>query len=593
MFKIVVKNGAASAKEFYLSEGVYIVGRSRSKTDFQILEKDVSGVHVKLVVGNSTVVCENLSRFGTLIDGRPMTKKISISDGQVLKLGKITELVLREADSDSEDEKQGDNNTSESVDGLTDEKTLHHNDDIFNQKDTSGYLTGDFPSDSFDLPHSSESKQNETEGVITDQSTIENVKNNKSPSLSDKNNVINQAIKQNSSNNNAKDIPNTGEFSVKTDTFSTGEFKTSGSSAGFNGTETAYLETRLAAPDELLSLQIKEKRRVKISMPIILIIIGILTLGLWFWFGGIEEVENPILWPKDKQGNYLDSLTTGLKGGRVDGEYDIVYPNNGTFGKKVFVDRIIISGYVGRDKDVPLYIIFEEEVNDKFVLMSREKFIEDWKEMMAKKHSWTFDDLYRFTPFIGKKNGIPISILPYYFSDQKGYWYGVAKIIRHGRRRIIIRAETTGDEKVRMRELLAKPYIIPSEEFEYKYWEPSDTVLPSLSLESGITEIRNLLDTEAPGIWNEISENLTGLLSKSVRESDKKSENQLLELLIKLREKQTIWFHSQELKLQSARMNYDKNRQHQIINTTRGIFSNEKDRRFKEVRSSRRWEVQN
>ena len=84
-YLLSVEVGDQSGEEFLIEEGEMIVGRSESAT-FVLRDSHVSRRHLRLVRTGDEIVIENLSRFGTLVDGRSLNEPELLSPGQRIEL---------------------------------------------------------------------------------------------------------------------------------------------------------------------------------------------------------------------------------------------------------------------------------------------------------------------------------------------------------------------------------------------------------------------------------------------------------------------------------------------------------------------------
>jgi len=88
----------------------------------------------------------------------------------------------------------------------------------------------------------------------------------------------------------------------------------------------------------------------------------------------------------------------------------------------------------------------------------------------------------------------------------------------------------------------------------------------------------------APATWIETESQLSGLLTKAARDDNKEVEAEALALLARLREREALWFNSQQLAFDAAVMQGSVKKARKIAEFTKGIFSNNEDQRYYAVR---------
>ena len=78
---------------YRLSEGKNLIGRSRS-AQMRLLYPDVSGKQCVVILQNGIVMLQNISRFGTRINGQNVSGISEIQDGDKIQIGNHCELIL-------------------------------------------------------------------------------------------------------------------------------------------------------------------------------------------------------------------------------------------------------------------------------------------------------------------------------------------------------------------------------------------------------------------------------------------------------------------------------------------------------------------
>lgn len=486
----------------------------------RLLSQDISGLHARVLNENGVARLENLSQFGTRIDHAPVTGSAALSPGQRIEIGKATVLLVRDAGGD--------------------------------EAPTGG---GEVP------PAASGAGRPPQEGVT-----------GVSPSAGATRAATGAAVTGGAGESD--------DLSELTRSMSNTSFGSEGD--GAEGA-TRAMQTRAATPEEIDHLKETERKRARKRM----------TIGLSAGFAGVVLVlvfrprtpppENEIEWTMDAAGEYVDLFEAAPGGGVKDGGFDLCYPGNDTFKKKSVEGGMILEGRIARNLDVPMRMILQEEQEVRFAAMTREQAVEDWMQQISGSGGrWNFDRPSPTPSFFGKKNGVPYTRVTY-LRDDNGTWFGVASVVRHGCRRIVARAEVPAAERVRAEKMMSAKLILPSSEFEYSFWE-GVPVTAKLDEDEVLRQIHADLERMAPATWVALETLLQSLLSQAVQAGHKEIETEAVRQLVKLRERQALWFNSQKLAFDAAMMQNNWKKAEKIGEFTKAVFSNIEDQRYFDVR---------
>ncbi len=510
MFSLTVEKGEPAGAVFALQEGESTLGRSRSAT-FRLLSQDVSGVHARVVVGNGEARLENLSQFGTRLDGTPVTAPVALRPGQRIELGKATVLVFR---------------------------------------------------------------QEEPARSAPDRAVAEAATGEAPPAVTRADAVPAQV---------PPPAVTHDEFSELTRAASGTAW---GAEEGATEGATRAMQTRAAAPEEIEHLKAAEQKRLRRRTTIgIGVAIPVLLLAVLFR-PRTPPPETEIEWAKDAAGDYADRFEPAPGGGFKDGGYDLCYPGNNTFKRKAAEGGLVLEGWIARKLDVPMRIILQEEQEVRFASMTRAAAIEDWMaQASASGGRWNFDRPSPTPAFLGKKNGVPFTRITY-LRDGDGTWFGVASVVRHGCRRIVTRAEVPATERVRAEKMMSSKLLRVSEEFEYAYWEGGPLAAP-LAEQEVLANVRADLERIAPATWVALEGLLRSLLIQTSQNGHKEIAAEAGRLLVRLRERQALWFNSQQLAFDAALMQNNVVKASKTAEFTKAVFSNIEDQRYFTVRKWR------
>ena len=520
MLSVTIEKGDPSGAVIVLKPGENIIGRS-SSAGVRLGSPDVSGVHAKITVVGGTAVLENMSRFGTKVNDADISGPVTLASGQRIAVGKATVLLFQAAE-----EREAAPATRGTVAG----------------KATLGATMAMPPAMPFH--EAATGKGGPVMPAAADAKT--------------------------------RAMP-TGKGDAEP--LSRPDWTTEAGASG----ETRAMQTRAAAPEEIEFLKVAEQKKVRQRLTLGLGIAIPLLLLVIIFRPRTPPPETEFLWPKTPAGDYMDAFEPSPSGSYKDGGFDICFPGTPGCKKTAIAGGISVSCNIGRNLDVPMKVILQEELDKKFAGMSRMAMVEDWRQQMgASGGRWNFDKPSPSVVFLGKENGIP-TIRVTYQRDGDASWFGVATVVRHGIRRITIRAEAPSAERVRAERILSAKFMRPSTEFERSYWDPTSE-LPKTGEADILHQVRQELDRMAPATWIETEALLAGLLTKAVREDNQEVETEAAGLLAKLREREALWFNSQQLAFDAAVMQGSIKKAKKIAEFTKGIFSNMEDQRYYTVR---------
>ena len=104
-----------------------------------------------------------------------------------------------------------------------------------------------------------------------------------------------------------------------------------------------------------------------------------------------------------------------------------------------------------------------------------------------------------------------------------------------------------------------------------------------------LSEVRTQLRREAPETWASCEDQLTDVLVRAVAEKKEAEENEALDLLVAIRERQEKWFNNQCLLVEQAKRRLDRKRVDQIAGFNKVVFPVATDPRYYTVR---KWQLQ-
>lgn len=545
---LTVEKGEPAGAVFLLKPGENTVGRSRSAT-VQLGAADVSGVHARIRVDGDAAFLQNESRFGTMVDTQEVKEPVRLIPGQRVYVGKSTVLLFAVAEGPESEGAAGRTSAVPTRGTLPAKPGSIGGIPPVTKPPADDAATGKAPRTGEPAPLPGEEKT----GSLPPAAAARGVA------------AAREAA--------GADAEGTGALSRAN--WAGGEE----SSAEM----TRAMQTRAASPEEIDYLKEMEQKRIRRRIVTgLLIVIPLLVLVIIFR-PRTPPPETEFEWPKDANGEYLDAYEPAPSGGRKEGGFDLCYPGVPSVKKGTIPGGVAIECKIGRNLDVPMRIVLQEEMDKRFIEMDRKAVVEDWMQTMtASGGRWNFDKPAPAVSFTGKENGVPYTRVSYQ-RDGNGSWFGVASVVRHGYRRITVRAEAPATESARAERILSAKFMLVSPDFERGYWEPV-TGAAELPPDIGLRQARLDLERMAPATWMELERLLCGLLTQFVRADNVEAETEALRLLARLREREALWYNSQQLAFDAAVMQGNRAKAQRIAEFSKAVFSNMEDQRYYSVR---------
>ena len=543
MIRLIFQKGGPVGTAFDLDEGEHLLGRGH-KCSIRLTAADVSREHVHLTVAGSKATVENLSQYGTRLDGPPVEGKAEVRDGQTLYIGKQTVLKI----------------------ALNVSAAPLARGDV-----TMGGGAG------------------QSAAQASGQGGMPSAVTRPPPSLGVAGTLDTRApgsimggtmrpVECDGAQRHGDDAPSSGTW-----------LREPGGEAHTGGGTRAQM-TRGVPPEVIEEtrrwIREKEKRRVILVSAILVLALALIVAIAYILR---PKVEKEILWPSDEKCQPMKRYEAGVNGGRKDDGYDVVFPG----GPDVKVERsdvaIVIRCSIGRKRDVPMHIVVREEVDDSIVTQSVGTVVAQWCERMAASDGrYVFDKPLPKVLFLGsdlKENGIPFQYVPFESSHDNKGWFGAAYVFCNGRHLVAATVELPASERVRAENLLFNFYIEPAHDYVRSHWEGGAEVSRVSAIEN-LARIRQELRRQAPGTWGSIRLTIRGVLQKAILDHDVQAEKEALDLLRQLRSQEARWYNNQAIQIAIAKTSGEMGRVRQLADEAQGVFTSKDDWRFYECR---RW----
>jgi len=544
MIELIITRGDREQRVL-MKPGEWVLGRS-SSADIQIDDAKISRKHLSLSVSEKNVRVVNLGRYGTLLDGAPVTEAVEWSLGAVLTLSK--DISLRwglVGDSKKELAGQpvsgGASQRASSTSGVTEGNglTLHTCSDVTEIELSTG--------------KESISKTRADGNTSQETSAMDGASH---PSV---------------------DLPTHGDADPGTYAGSADELPDD------EWGKTRELHTRVAFDADIEKLRaINFKSRKKRVWGYTTASVLVLALVV-FLYPRKRPPEVSIEWPQDAAGNSLESEFEAPNGG-----FKVIVPD---LSARIIRDEPgvkLVQASVGRDRNVPLNVWVEEVEVSEYWKYSLQDLTERWMSTQSKGASWLFDDPLSSAMFLGGRSGVPFVFVRYTRTENEIAWAGTARFIRSGARFSVVRTEVPLNVRSMTSELLSYYYISLTDDFIDRCWEPV-ILNPSGSASVRLQEAKQMgFDRDNPAYWPEVIRLLREALTIAAREGDMLTLTEAGNLLVEFRGKQQRFYNGQSIAFDAAKQRGDDPQASAIQRLCTGVFSEPDDARFYQVR---RWEV--
>ncbi len=513
--------GEGAGSIFELADGEHVAGRSHS-VDLRLLAADISGKHLRLSVDGDRVTVENLGRSGTFVDGQPVTAPTAWTAGQELRLGATTVFSLEAAAALA----AGDRPTG--VGGSPDPAPAP-------PAPAAPTAPGEAPT-GFAAPPPATLAAAKTAALGAGQ-----------------------------------DQP-------------TGMLQKTVAARQDNGPEggTRIMQTRVASQEEIDFLRAAEHRRARRKLALIVVAVGAFVLLALLLWPRRPAPETTLSWPRDAAGNYLDAFVPAPSGSFEEGGYELAFPGVPGWTSQSIPGGVAVATRAGRDHDVPLKLFLVERLDPREVQIDRLQSLAEWKDEVKQSGGhWNFDPPSAVF-YLGDANGIPCVSLAYQREDDAP-WHGMATLFRHGRRRVVLRVEVPAAERVRAEQIVSTLFLHVSQDFVNRHWEGSSEP-PRGEAAQLIRRARLELEHIAPSAWAQVGTMIIDALRLATLHDQPEQEQEAMVLLLRLRDRQTIWFNAQRLAFFNALAQGDDLQAGRIAEFCKAVFSSDLDQRYYTIR---------
>lgn len=489
----------------------------RSHTaDIRLTSPDISGKHLRIEVMPDGVFVENLSSHGTLRKGIPLTGRVKLEDGDVLIISKSTEM-------------------------------------RFEIRETAA------------PPEECES---ESETVIPGSSDPK-------PSAG----ISEPAAGGKPEDGNRTRIPGTAAPEVKENPpESPAEEQVSA-----DVQKTDVMHTRLASLEEMNLLRSADRKRAtgKVFKYIFGTVLIVGALILLYSLRAAPKEAN-LSWPLGSDGRELGEFADPGNGGHQAGEFSLAFPSiKGKTKLEQKNQMIAISTRFGKDASVPLRIFFIQKKSNAFLTRDRKTVFADMiADLQKGQRHWNLAQISDVF-FIGSGNGLPCLSCEYRREADGQSWYGEMLFFRTGNRAYVRLAETLVSERARGQNFISStPFLKISTQYLQKHWEGFPGWKSGGNPEAMLDEVSRHLSKQAPFEWGRTYLLLQNTLMESLMAGNRNLEKTALTQLQRLRSMQMIWYNSQKIQYQTARLNNDRHQENAILELCKTVFSSPDDLRY-------------
>ena len=524
MIRYIVCVDGDKVQEGELAEGEHIVGRSRT-ADIHLPEPDVSGRHLKLLVTSDSVRAENLSSHGTTRDGKPLDADEPLTDGAVLRLSKSTELRFEI-------------------------KLPAHPSEL--PTDTETVIPGAA------APAPKPAPVPDRDATVIPGAIPPPAPAPKPAPVPDRDATVPPGAKA-----PEEEAPAKGAEEVQ---------------------KTDVMHTRLASLEELNILRSSDRKRStgKLFRYIVGILLAVAALILLYSLRPSQKEQN-LTWPVNAKGVPLGAFYDPGVGGHAKGAFSLSFPNipNKTTVRKE-QDRIVVDTFFGKDASVPLRIIFIERRAPEFLTMERRAVFTKLLAELQKNEErrWNVSQISDVF-FIGAENGLPCLSCEYRREADDRSWYGEVLFFRTGDRAYMRLAETFVTERARAQNFISNvPFLKLSAPYLQRHWEGDPEYRGGADPAVMLDEVSRHLSKQAPFEWARTYLLLQHTLMESIRTEQSPYAQTALAQLQRLRTMQSVWYNSQKIQYNTARLYNDKQQENAILELCKTVFSSPDDYRY-------------
>lgn len=347
--------------------------------------------------------------------------------------------------------------------------------------------------------------------------------------------------------------------------------------------KTDVMHTRLASLEEMNLLRSADRKRAtgKVFKYAFGAILVIAVLILLYSLRAAPKEAN-LSWPLGPDGYELGAFADPGNGGHKAGEFSLAYPNiKGKTKLEQKNQMIAISTRFGKDASVPLRIFFIQKKSDEFLTRNRKAvFASMIADLRKDQRHWNLAQISDVF-FIGSGNGLPCLSCEYRREDDGQSWYGEILFFRTGNRAYLRLAETLVSERARGQNFISgTPFLKFSPQYLQKHWEGYPGWKSGANPEVMLDEVSRHLSKQAPFEWGRTYLLLQNTLMESLKTGNRNLEKTALTQLQRLRSMQTIWYNSQKIQYQTARLNNDRHQENAILELCKTVFSSPDDLRY-------------
>ena len=347
--------------------------------------------------------------------------------------------------------------------------------------------------------------------------------------------------------------------------------------------QTDVMHTRLASLEEMNLLRHADRKRSTGKLfKTVLGCAGALILLVVLYSLKASPEEANLTWPVDSAGNALGAFADPGNGGHNSGGFSLAFPSiSGKTSVEQQKEQIVVNTWCGRDASVPLRIFFVQKQSRNFLTGDRKAVFSGMLgELQQKNHRWNLAQISDVF-FIGSENGLPCLSVEYRREADGKSWYGEALFFRTGDRAFLRLAEVPAEERVRAQNFISNtPFLKFSMNYLHGHWEGNKEYNFDGDTDVMMDEVSRHLSKQAPFEWARTYLLLQNVLMESSRSGNTTLETEALMQLRRLRAMQTVWYNSQKIQYDTAKLYHDKRQENAILELSKTVFSSPDDLRY-------------
>lgn len=343
----------------------------------------------------------------------------------------------------------------------------------------------------------------------------------------------------------------------------------------------ADVEKTVKADPELI-VRLREREHKKAKRRLLLAGFFLALFGLLLYLGPPRTAppEHTLTWPKKADGSYSEG---GMKLPLGGGSVIFPHPPGGKAIVDTFEGGFTIETRVGKELEVPLFLMVEDQANTILAKRHLPDLIDHWqKTKLETGHRYSFSPPFQKPFFIGKQNAVPATIVPYQYQHTE-LRSGFAWFAHLGDRLVVLRSEMASKDFDRGKGVTGSNFLSFKADTTRRFWIPQPDA-GNATRQELLDDATQNLGRMAPGTWSATERALMHVIAEATADVDFADISRGFELLERLRIKQDRWYRNIKLERDAAYTAWNDKEVANIRRRAMSIFTNPSDKRYHTIR---------